>query len=430
MDNTIFLAKLLIGVAISVILWGIVELLIQMMKIHDHRQRSYLYFITLLSSFSSIMYAFIFIGIDKNGDELIVAFPHSVLRFLNMILRSVTAGERFAFFDLGVVFFSLTIVSVLIFVVTVFFSSFYVKKRFTLEKCENRKIVDLAKRICHNNNVNPPEVMMIDGINAFVFGVPPILAIGKDLVENVNEKELELIIRHEMNHIRNCDNILKPFLFSLRILFFFNPVVHILSRKLTGEREFLADIVSEMKKERVQFLYSLLRLNELHLGKKTMVPSIISFSLVRPNLKARTEALLRENKKRGMRPYFISLWVFALLIIVGMYVSSAIAAPGKALPPGTVPHEPERIFDGSHPPDILNADHQGIHPMGRDAEFVLFRSQGDYRFVPDPRAFVKNVPGEFYCVNTRTAIAFILMIPLLFEGGYCGIRMNHKIRIL
>lgn len=402
----IFLTKFLIGVVISVLLWGIIELLMRIMNIHDHRQRSYLYFITILSSFSSIVYAFFFFGIQKNG-ELLVAFPDA-MRLRTMVLGLVIA-ERFRFFDLRFIFFSLIIASVFVFVFALFFSSIYIKKRANLERCENKKIIDVVRKVCRDNKANPPKIMMVNGINAFVFGFPPIMAIGKDLVENVNERELELIITHEVNHIKNYDIILKPFLFSLKILFFFNPVVHVSSRNLTREREYLADNVSEVKKEKVLFLYSLVRLSELHLGKNNIVLSALSFPLVKPNLKARTETLLRENKKTGMRPFFISLWVFALLIMVGMYVSSTVT-PGRGLPSDTA-HMPERIFDVYL---LDNLAYHGFEPM-RDVESV-FRSQ-NRRFVPDPRAFIKSMP-QFYHVDVTTAITFMLVIPLLVEGGY------------
>ncbi len=405
MDN-IFLTKVVIGVVISVLVWGIIEMLMRIMNIHDHRQRSYLYFITILSSFSSIVYAFFFFGVHINGDELLVSFPDAM--GLKMALGLATI-EKFRFFDFRFIFFSLIIISVFVFVFTLFFSSIYIKKMANLKKCENKKIIDVVKRVCRHKKVDPPKIMMVNGVNAFVFGFPPILAIGKDLIENVNEKELELIITHEVNHIKNYDTVLKPFLFSLRILFFFNPVVHVLSRNLTREREFLADNVSDIKKEKVLFLYSLVRLSELHCGKNNIVPSVLSFPLVKPNLKARTETLLRENKKTGMRPFFISLWVFALLIMVGMYVSTTVT-PGRG-PPLDTAHMPERILN-FHPLDKV-PDH-GFGPMG--GVEPLFKSQ-NHSFVPDQRAFFKSMP-RFYHVDVTTAVTFILVIPLLVEGGY------------
>jgi beta-lactamase regulating signal transducer with metallopeptidase domain len=434
MIDIIFLTNLLTGAAVSTLFFVIVEVLIRTMKIHDHRQRSNLYLLALFSSFSSIAYTFHPLGIHWNGDKLVLTLPNIVSLPRNMFMMGFINARGFRGFDLRIIFFVLIVVSLSLFLSIIFFSTYYMKKRFNLKKCKDKEIVELMKKICCESNVNMPKIMVAEGINAFVFGVPPVLVIGKELLERTTEKELELILKHEVNHIKNHDNIIKPFIFSMRILFFFNPVVHILSQNLTSEREFLADRVSEIKKEKVLFLYALLKLNEAHIGKKNIIPSAVSFTLIRSNLKVRTDKLLREEKRTGFHPWIVSFWIFAILIIGGMYVSSNFVAPkgGPPLDDSVLPIKaPEKMF-GVPPPQL-----GGPHPDQATMDGVC-SIMGDMRSAVIPMAGMEHgpfhegpghcilrnpVPVLFYSINTTMFMA-ILAFPLLFEVPYYVVR--HK----
>lgn len=428
MIDTIFLINLLTGVAVSTLFFVVVEVLVRTMKIHDHRQRSNLYLLALFSSFSSVAYAFHPIGIHWNGDTLVLTLPNIVSRFKNMFMMGFTNARGFRAFDLRAIFFVLIVVSLLLFLFIIFFSTYYMKKRFNLKKCKDKGVVELTKKICCESNVSMPKIMLAEGINAFVFGVPPVLVVGKELLEKTTEKELELILKHEVNHIKNYDNIIKPFLFSMRILFFFNPVVHILSQTLASEREFLADRVSEIKREKVLFLYVLVKLNEAHIGKKNIVPSAVSFTLVRSNLKVRTDKLLREEKRTGFHPWVVSFWIFAILIIGGMYVSSNLVAPKKGLSLGDSVlsiKAPEKIF--GVPPHQIGSRHADQAAMDRVSSIMKdmgsavipmpgmvngFFHEGSNHCIPR-----NTVPVLFYSINTTIFMA-ILVFPLLFEFPY------------
>ena len=432
MIDTIFLINLLTGVAVSALFFMVVEVLIRTMKIHDHRQRSNLYLLALFSSFSSIAYAFHPIGIHWNGDTLVLTLPNIVSRFKNMFMMGFTNARGFRAFDLRIIFFVLIVVSLLLFLFIIFFSTYYMKKRFNLKKCKDKGVVELTKKICCESNVSMPKIMLAEGINAFVFGVPPVLVVGKELLEKTTEKELELILKHEINHIKNHDNIIKPFLFSMRILFFFNPVVHILSQTLASEREFLADRVSEIKKEKVLFLYTLVKLNEAHIGKKNIIPSAVSFTLVRSNLKVRTDRLLREEKRAGFHSWIVSFWIFAILIIGGIYVSSNFVAPKKGLPLDDSVlsiKAPEKMF-GVPPLQIggPHADQAAMdcvpNIMGDKGSAVIPKpGMGNGHFLEffDHHIPRGTVPILFYRINTTMFLA-ILVFPLLFEVPYYVVR--------
>jgi hypothetical protein len=77
--------------------------------------------------------------------------------------------------------------------------------------------------------------------DAFVFGFPPSLAIGKDLLNLLDPQELRIVIRHELYHIKGKDTLLKPLFTALCILFVYNPMVWFLHEKIFSDRECCAD---------------------------------------------------------------------------------------------------------------------------------------------------------------------------------------------
>jgi len=409
------LMNFLTGVGISALIFLFVEFIIKVTTVQDNNQKSNLYSIALLSCFSIILYAPFLLNVQIHGDQLVLFFPNILIE-LEAALKTgffITRGGS-VFFNFRLIFLGLLGVSLLFFVSTLVLSKSYVKRRFHAEQCEDKRLITVLKRVCHNMGVKVPEVLMIEGVNAFVFGVPAVLAVGKELLTNTDEKELELVLKHEMNHIKHHENVLKPFLSSLRILFFFNPVVHVLSRKIAKEREFFADKVFEKRKNKLMFLYTLVRLNELHITKKRLLFSITSSPLVKSNLVMRTETLLSESRRRRIYPYLVSFWVFVLLLVAGAYVSSNFLRPRPIPLSDAVPDDFNRFGEPAGP--LYMGD-------------VRAHQKGVLEYVPPAgmRKFVYNPTGaggppfdvvagrmshSFYGIDVDKVTAVLLVISL------------------
>jgi Zn-dependent protease with chaperone function len=406
----------------------IVILLIRMLKINNHRQRSHLYLSALLSSFSIMLYALFFFDIHKRGDSLIFLFPNQ-LRGLEFMLRESieSVGEGFGFLDLRLVLLILFMISLGVFFCLLFISRFYILRKYNLIPCHDERVLRLLGNICHETGARVPETMMFRGdINAFVFGFPPVLAIGEELLGNVGERELRLILKHEMNHIQNHDHVLKPFLFSLRILFFYNPCVHALAQLITKEREYLADKVSDMKKEKAFFLYTLVKLNERRGRERSILPSFISSPLVRSNLKMRTETLLEKESKCRSNPHFIFFWLFSILIFSSTYALGNLPPLRKEgfmekndmfhrQPPGGIFTEenfsmkklPPSIADGFPFPSRSHNIGLSFFPAHRDNDGFQ-----NSPFMPKKIRIIE--PPLSYTINIRTMLMAFLLTPLLF----------------
>ena len=419
--DLIFLEKFSAGIIVSILLFLVVELVIRKMKISNHRQKSHLYMIAFISCFSSIFYTTFFFNIDKYENKLVFSFLP--LRALFEAQHRIPFGmkEGVTPMDLRLLVPHLIFISFVVFLLSIFLSKFYMKKRLNLKKCEDTKVIDTIKKICQEAKMKTPEILMGDGMNAFVFGVPPVVAIGRELINHTDENELELVLRHEMNHIKNHDNILKPLFFALQILFFFNPAAHILTQRIAREREFLADKISEVKKDKILFLYTLVKLNELQIGKRTLL-NIVSSPLVKPNLKMRTETLLSENRSTGKNPYFVALWVFAILLVAGLYVPSNFAGPREGLPDGMAFGKvPGKMWNEEN---ILGQHKDGIGPipgkMWRDGGNMLMRQDEGLFDVPDSFPPMGKEPAPMHSIDLSTLAVAILVLPLVVKSSEYG----------
>jgi beta-lactamase regulating signal transducer with metallopeptidase domain len=418
MIDLIFLKRVVAGIGISVLIFVIMEFMIQLMHIQNNNQRFHLYVIVLLSSFSSILYSPFLLNIQAHGNHVALFLPN-VSRELEAILEGglVNVRRGFVFINFRLIFLILMVVSLLFFVSTLVLSRFYVKRRLRADQCIDQKTIAVLERVCSDMKMKVPEVVMVDGLNAFVFGIPAVLAVGKELVRNCNEKELRLVFRHEMNHIRNRDNILKPILFSLRIFFFFNPVIHVVSQKIATEREFLADNISKTRKDKILFLYTLARLRELHIEKKRLLFSITSSPLLKPNLTLRTETLLSEPTSIKWHTYCVSLWVFTLLLVAGSYVSSPMLragnipfSDGMALFKVGIIEPPAEFMENKY------RDHGTVLACAIGIEPVRCRIGGRPERVDNPpRVFPERMNGGLYDIDVRILIAAIIVVSL--TGG-------------
>ena len=70
----------------------------------------------------------------------------------------------------------------------------------------------------------------------------PIILLPVALVNQLSIRETEALIIHELTHIRHLDYILNWTLIVAENLFFFNPFVHIIAKKIRSEREKNCDV--------------------------------------------------------------------------------------------------------------------------------------------------------------------------------------------
>ncbi len=179
-------------------------------------------------------------------------------------LKKSSLGFYFLMFNI-----ILLIISVIYLLFCFLFGKIIILKNINARRCQDKKVLNLVRKVCKEIKIKTPEVFIFDGDpNAFVFGYPASLVVSKKLIDYLSSEELNVAIRHELAHISNKDHILKPLLQTFRILFFYNPVVHIVYNKIIKERELLADskFISS-KSEKIKFMELLFKIDDFHRKK-------------------------------------------------------------------------------------------------------------------------------------------------------------------
>jgi len=69
----------------------------------------------------------------------------------------------------------------------------------------------------------------------------PVILLPIGLISGIPNNQLEIILAHELAHIKRADYILNIFQSVIEVLFFFNPAVWWISKTIRTEREFLCD---------------------------------------------------------------------------------------------------------------------------------------------------------------------------------------------
>lgn len=107
------------------------------------------------------------------------------------------------------------------------------------------------------------------------------------------KNDLNYILLHEVNHIKNRDNLIKLIILLLKVIFWWNPLVYILNRDVDHILEIQCDLrtTSSMNGEdRTEYLRSIINIIENSKDKSTSLPAI------EHNLKMSTLYNSDENK--------------------------------------------------------------------------------------------------------------------------------------
>jgi Zn-dependent protease with chaperone function len=105
----------------------------------------------------------------------------------------------------------------------------------------------MAARLAADLRVAAPAVTVLPTCRggALVVGSRrPVVILGRDLLERLDEAELEGVLAHELAHVRRRDNLVATFLGAIRDLTFFVPFGGWAIRQLHRERELAADQVA------------------------------------------------------------------------------------------------------------------------------------------------------------------------------------------
>ena len=261
------------------------------------------------------------------------------------------------------------ILNLLLLIICVFYLIFsfavgkiFILKNFNAMECNDPEVLKIVESLSQELKIKMIKVFVYDGApNAFVFGFPTSLAISKELIHCLSKKELCMAIRHELAHIKNKDLIIKPVLQTLRILFFYNPIVHLLYYRMIKERELMADSsFIKSKEEKITLIEVLMKVQKCTNRQKLLSQtfcnsyslSLLSHNFNKLDIKDRYNHLFRSNVKKS----FYSALICLIIIISNV---SMIAVAKNVLDNSDQVYVEQKITTD----DLNFEEHTCSHPL-------------------------------------------------------------------
>jgi beta-lactamase regulating signal transducer with metallopeptidase domain len=213
------------------------EIIIALFKVRNATTRFHIRLISLLSCF------FVFLIVPLKVVELTILSDESeVLRGSSSVWGTRSAMMSFSYSTFALISLALVIIAVFCFLSMFVFSNRIVSRLLGCKPAADHRLLSVVEEVSREVGVTVKHVMISQKKHdAFVYGYPPSLAVGGDLLDILNDEELRIIIRHELYHVKGKDTLLKPMLTALCIIFLYNPMAWFLYRRLFIDRECCCD---------------------------------------------------------------------------------------------------------------------------------------------------------------------------------------------
>ncbi len=187
----------------------------------------------------------------------------------------------------------------------------------------------------------------------------PMVLLPMELVTGLPSDQLEALLLHELSHIRRLDPFVNLFQRFVEAVLFFHPVVWFVSRRVSLEREMVADdMVLLAGWDRSHYADALVRAAELATALSSRGTASQSMSLASSGgnpseFKVRVLRLLdSQPPKLDLSPVSVLL----SLIFVGAMTMFAWSQTGKETPKAGSPDSPAVASEKNFPADLARGD--------------------------------------------------------------------------
>jgi beta-lactamase regulating signal transducer with metallopeptidase domain len=184
-------------------------------------------------------------------------------------------------------------------------------------------------------NTKAPDVSLThkDYYSPFVVGIKNnTLVLSPKLLEILNDSEREIIIHHEISHIKRNDNLIGWVALILRDLNFFNPFGYISYNLIRAEQERGSDLLTvkysgKKPKEIINnIINSIIKLREIDQKSKELVPSygsnFITRTISKIKLNNRIKNILNYDNQRiysRIVPKILLFFLFVFILLIQIF---------------------------------------------------------------------------------------------------------------
>lgn len=227
-------------------------------------------------------------------------------------------------------------------------------------------------------------------------GTPMLIGIFNPiiLIRDINKdnKALEMILLHELNHYKRKDTVIKAVSVAINAIHWFNPIVYILLKEIDKYCEYSIDekVVGEMEiEDRKYYGETILRLIDSSTAKKNVFTTAMGSNAKK--LKFRLKNMLF-SKRMSKSKQALSLIVLLAILITGL-VAGCDLVPSDM----TNINNPYTVYikdDGLYFTYLNNGKETKIHD-GDSFEYPLISKLGNYI------AYTKNNSLYIYDIKTK-----------------------------
>ncbi|WP_321316884.1 TonB-dependent receptor plug domain-containing protein [Labilibaculum sp.] len=155
----------------------------------------------------------------------------------------------------------------------------------------------------------------------------PIVLIPVSMLSGIPENQLEIIIAHELAHIRRHDYLLQFIQGIIELIFFYHPVVWWLSSVVNAEREHICDDLAV--KVCGESLTLIKALNNMEAIRKKQYEMVLGFSGKKGKVLNRIKRILRPKASTNPRSERFMLSGVFTLLFAGLFLISNFAISGN-----------------------------------------------------------------------------------------------------
>lgn len=214
---------------------------------------------------------------------------------------------------------------------------YYLVKEFYFEEArvsQDEKLIQHFCHLCKKYHMKQIPVLLEkdDAATPMTFGY-----IHRKLVfppDTYSKKELSLILRHELTHIKKFDSWYKTFVLIVCDLYWFNPIFLLMKQMAYRDVEYVCDesVTRNMDPEEKK-IYGTAILKTVSSKSSKSVPSMVSFAVNKTELKKRLNNLfIFDDWKKGSVPLVISLLIVAALLLgISVSVKEVMVTPSDVI---------------------------------------------------------------------------------------------------
>jgi Tol biopolymer transport system component/beta-lactamase regulating signal transducer with metallopeptidase domain len=187
----------------------------------------------------------------------------------------------------------------------------------------------------------------------------PVIIVPDSVIDGGLSHELEMILAHELAHIRRCDYLIRLLQNVLGVVFFFHPLFHLMKRNLAREREHICDDwVIDLTRRRSEYAECLVGLLERAIYGPVNIPVTLAMAERKRDIPGRVDMIVDRTRKTATK---VSRKALITMLIIGCLSLPVMGGIGLTrFAPAQVPQQAQIAFhsnrDGNNEIYVMDAD--------------------------------------------------------------------------